>query len=119
MHGTVPKRPYVPAQPERVSSGSQIVVDPSYAMARMHYQAEAGPGTAAYRRLRRGLAFIVWLFFRRVEVVGLENLPTDRGGIFVAGHPNGLIDPALILTAFPGQVVFGARHGLFRWPVIG
>ena len=82
-------------------------------------QAECGPAPAAYRRLRRGLAFLVWLFFRRVEVVGLEDLPNDRGGILVAWHPNALIDPALILSAFPGQVVFGARHGLFQFPLIG
>lgn len=85
----------------------------------MYPWAEAGPAPAAYRTLKRGLAFIVWLFFRRVEVVGLENLPTDRGGIFTAWHPNGLVDPALILTSFPGQVVFGARHSLFRIPLLG
>lgn len=77
------------------------------------------PAPEAYRRLRWGLALAVRAFFRRVEVVGLENLPADRGGILVAWHPNGLVDPALILSAFPGQVAFGARDTLFRLPLIG
>lgn len=62
---------------------------------------------------------LLHLFFRRIEVVGLENVPADRGGVLVAWHPNGLLDPALILAHCPGRVVFGARHGLFRWPLLG
>ena len=58
-------------------------------------------------------------FFRRVEVVGLDNVPTDRGGVMVAWHPNGMVDPGLILATFPGDVVFGARHSAFRLPVLG
>lgn len=59
------------------------------------------------------------MFFRRVEVSGVENVPTQGGGILIAWHPNGLIDPALIISTFPRAVVFGARHGLFRWPIVG
>jgi 1-acyl-sn-glycerol-3-phosphate acyltransferase len=62
---------------------------------------------------------VVRLYFRGVEVSGLSNVPADRGGIVVAWHPNGLIDPGLILTHFPRRVVFGARHGLFKWPILG
>ncbi len=67
----------------------------------------------------RFVHFIVRRFFRRVEVAGLEQLPKDGGGIYVAWHPNGLIDPALILTQSPYPVIFGARHGLFKWPGLG
>ena len=69
----------------------------------------------AVRVVRR----LIGLFFRRVEVSGVENVPTEGGGILVAWHPNGLLDPALIISCFPRQVVFGARHGLFKWPVVG
>lgn len=61
----------------------------------------------------------LWAFFREVEVVGLENVPRHGGGIFVAWHPNGMVDPGLIMTSFPRQVIFGARHGSFRVPVLG
>jgi len=63
--------------------------------------------------------FLIGLFFRRVEVSGIENVPHTGGGILIAWHPNGLLDPALIISCFPRTVVFGARHGLFQWPVVG
>lgn len=46
-------------------------------------------------------------------------MPDTGGGIIVAWHPNALVDPALIFTSFPRRIVFGARHGIFDWPVIG
>jgi glycerol-3-phosphate O-acyltransferase / dihydroxyacetone phosphate acyltransferase len=72
-----------------------------------------------YRALRGLTRLLMRLFFREVVVEGVENLPPDRGGLMIAGHPNGLVDPALIFAHFPGRIVFGARHGLLEWPVIG
>lgn len=62
---------------------------------------------------------LVRLFFRRVVVAGGEHLPATGGGLLVAWHPNGLVDPALLLAHTPRRVVFGARHGLFRVPLLG
>jgi 1-acyl-sn-glycerol-3-phosphate acyltransferase len=59
------------------------------------------------------------LFFRSVEVVGAGNLPRDGGGLLVAWHPNGLADGILVLGFCPRPVTFGARHGLFRIPLVG
>lgn len=73
----------------------------------------------AYRFIRACLRFVLILFFRRVEVIGLEHVPPSGGAILVSWHPNGLVDPALLLARFPRQVVFGARHGLFSWPGLG
>lgn len=70
-------------------------------------------------RAVRLVRFLVGLFFRRVECSGLDQVPLTGGGILVAWHPNGLVDPALIVSCFPRRVVFGARHGLFKWPVVG
>ncbi|MBL4844089.1 MAG: 1-acyl-sn-glycerol-3-phosphate acyltransferase [Planctomycetes bacterium] len=58
-------------------------------------------------------------FFRRIEVSGLDHVPAEGGGLVVSWHPNGIIDPALILGQFPRQIVFGARHGLLKVPVFG
>ncbi len=77
------------------------------------------PGAFSARSVRLLARVLLALFFRRVEVTGVENLPATGGGLLIAWHPNGMIDPALLLTAFPGRVVFGARHGLFRWPILG
>ena len=72
-----------------------------------------------YRWVVGALRLVVRAFFREVVVSGLENIPPEGGGIVVSWHPNGLIDPALIITTFPRQIVFGARHGIFRWPLLG
>lgn len=58
-------------------------------------------------------------FFRELEVNGVENVPIDNGGIVIAWHPNGMVDPALIFSTFPKDLMFGARHGLFQWPMLG
>jgi 1-acyl-sn-glycerol-3-phosphate acyltransferase len=76
-------------------------------------------GPSGYRSITSFVRFLLERWFRRVEVTGLDHLPTEGGGILVSWHPNGLLDPGLIVSMFPGQVVFGARHGLFRWPVLG
>jgi 1-acyl-sn-glycerol-3-phosphate acyltransferase len=74
---------------------------------------------AAYRRLLLVVRALLRVFFRRVEVLGRENVPVHGGGLLVAWHPNGLVDPALILDTCPRAVAVGARHGLFRWPLLG
>ena len=71
------------------------------------------------RVIRWLLTLLTRLFFREVEVSGLEHVPATGGGIVVSWHPNGLVDPCLVLTRLPRTVVFGARHGLFRWPGLG
>lgn len=59
------------------------------------------------------------IFFRRIVVTGVDNIPEDRGGLLVAWHPNGAIDGGVLLTHFPRQMVTGARHGLLEIPVLG
>ncbi len=81
--------------------------------------AEPASKPLSYRLVIRFFRILVWAFFRKVTVTGLEHVPDSGGGILVSWHPNGLIDPGLLLTQFPRQVVFGARHGLFKWPVLG
>ena len=75
--------------------------------------------TPLYRALRRVVHLLVRLFFREVAAEGERHVPLDRGGLLVAWHPNGVVDPAVILARFPGRLVFGARDGLLRWPVLG
>ncbi len=75
--------------------------------------------SSSYRLAMSLVQLLIRLFFRRVEVEGVENVPESRGGLLVAWHPNGLIDSGLLLAKLPGRVAFGARHGLFSWPILG
>jgi glycerol-3-phosphate O-acyltransferase/dihydroxyacetone phosphate acyltransferase len=59
------------------------------------------------------------VYFRRIEVIGLENVPPESPVIFVLNHPNGLVDPAFLLCLAPRRVAFIAKAPLFRMPLIG
>ena len=72
-----------------------------------------------YQKVRHIVSLFLHTFFYKIEVAGIENIPQETGGLLIAGHPNGMIDPGLIVTSFPRQIVFGARHGLFSWPLLG
>ena len=62
---------------------------------------------------------VVQIFYRRVEVAGLENVPPAAPVIFAVNHPNGLIDPLFILGFAARPVSFLAKAPLFRYPFIG
>ncbi|HMG74300.1 MAG TPA: 1-acyl-sn-glycerol-3-phosphate acyltransferase [Pyrinomonadaceae bacterium] len=59
------------------------------------------------------------VYYRRIEVAGLENVPRDSPVIFVLNHPNALVDPAFLLCLAPRRVAFVAKAPLFGMPVIG
>jgi glycerol-3-phosphate O-acyltransferase/dihydroxyacetone phosphate acyltransferase len=65
------------------------------------------------------LRFAMRVYFRRVEVVGVDKVPRDRPVIFVLNHPNALVDPAFLLYLAPRRVSFLAKSPLFRMPVLG
>ena len=67
----------------------------------------------AYRILAWFLRVVTRVFFRQVEVVGLENIP-DGPVIFAGNHPNSLIDPILIITTCGRKVHFAAKDTLFH-----
>jgi 1-acyl-sn-glycerol-3-phosphate acyltransferase len=71
------------------------------------------------RTIRAVLRLALRVYFRRIEVIGLENVPPDSPVIFVLNHPNGLVDPAFLLCLAPRRVAFVAKAPLFRMPVIG
>ena len=50
------------------------------------------------RALTRFLSLVANTFFRRIEVVGAENVP-DIGAVILAGnHPNALVDGLLLIS---------------------
>lgn len=56
------------------------------------------------------------LFFRRVEVEGLERVPEAGPLIVVANHVNGLIDPMLVLATLPTMPRFLGKSTLWKIP---
>jgi 1-acyl-sn-glycerol-3-phosphate acyltransferase len=68
----------------------------------------------AYRVLAWFLRIVTRVFFRQVEVVGLENVPRIGPVLFAGNHPNSLIDPLLIITTCGRKVHFAAKDTLFK-----
>jgi glycerol-3-phosphate O-acyltransferase / dihydroxyacetone phosphate acyltransferase len=69
--------------------------------------------------VRAVFGLVLRVFFRRIEIAGIERVPADGAVLFVLNHPNGLIDPAILLCHAPRPVSFLAKAPLFRMPVIG
>ena len=65
------------------------------------------------------LRFALRIYFKKIEVTGVEHVPTDSPVIFVLNHPNALVDPVFLLCLTPRPVSFLAKAPLFRMPVIG
>jgi glycerol-3-phosphate O-acyltransferase/dihydroxyacetone phosphate acyltransferase len=61
---------------------------------------------------------VLGIFFRDVEVRGLDRLPLGRPMVLVSNHVNGLIDPLLILGPLPFIPRFLAKSTLWKNPVI-
>jgi glycerol-3-phosphate O-acyltransferase / dihydroxyacetone phosphate acyltransferase len=59
------------------------------------------------------------VFFRQVEIAGLDRVPVGGNLIFAINHPNGLIDPLFILCYAGRPVSFLAKAPLFSMPVVG
>ena len=56
--------------------------------------------------------------YRKIEVTGKENIPTDGAVIIAPNHCNTLMDALVILQAFKDETVFGARADIFNKPFI-
>jgi len=54
------------------------------------------------------------IFYRRVIVVGHENINPDHHLIFAPNHQNALMDALAVLFTHKGQPVFLARADIFR-----
>lgn len=57
------------------------------------------------------------LFYPRVEVQGRELLPASGPILFVLNHPNGLLDPLLLMVTLDQRVAFLAKSTFFSNPL--
>ena len=71
-----------------------------------------------YDLLRPIVDWCVKHSYRKVEVKGKENIPSDGAVIIAPNHCNTLMDALVVLRAFDNESVFGARADLFNKPFI-
>ena len=58
------------------------------------------------------------IFFRQIEVVGAERLPSTGPVMLVANHVNSLVDPAMLLSGLGRRPRLLAKSTLWRHPVV-
>ena len=72
-----------------------------------------------YRGFVRFLSLVASTFYRRIEVVGLENVPPRGAVIFAGNHPNALIDGLLLASlANRSPIHFLGNAKLWGFPVL-
>ena len=72
--------------------------------------------TLLYYIIRWWARICLQLFYQRIVVTGLENIPADRPVIYLLNHQNTLLDALLPVVYLPGKVYFLARADLFEKP---
>ncbi len=74
------------------------------------------PASRGQRLWQHFCRFMVSVFYRRVEYLGLDNVPRHGSVIFCANHVNALVDAMVVQAASPRPIHPLARSGLFRNP---
>ena len=70
------------------------------------------------RLIRALVRVLLALFYRRLDVAGLEHVPSRGPLVVAANHQNGLVDPMLLMAVLPRGLRPLAKSGLFRHPII-
>jgi len=70
------------------------------------------------RLVRTLVRALLAIFYRRIDVAGLERVPASGGLIVAANHQNGLVDPMMLLAAIPRPLRPLTKSGLFRHPIV-
>lgn len=71
-----------------------------------------------WRLLASYIFFLHRLFYKRIVIEGLENIPEKGSVLFAPNHQNALMDPLAVLYATSMQVVFLGRADIFRHPLL-
>ncbi|MBL4849053.1 MAG: 1-acyl-sn-glycerol-3-phosphate acyltransferase [Planctomycetes bacterium] len=72
-----------------------------------------------YRLFRALIRHSLWVFYRRIEIEGLEDVPTEGPLLLAANHPNTMMDALLVAMSLDRQVGFVGKATLFKNPLVG
>ena len=70
------------------------------------------------RLIRALVRALLAIFYRRVDVVGLERVPAAGGLVVAANHQNGLVDPMMLMARLPRTLRPLTKSTLFSNPIL-
>jgi glycerol-3-phosphate O-acyltransferase / dihydroxyacetone phosphate acyltransferase len=100
-------------------TGRPVTKSPHHFVDRDNLRTDSFPIPMVRRIIVALVRLALRIYFKRIEVTGLEHVPLESPVIFVLNHPNALVDPVFLLCLAPRRVSFLAKAPLFRMPVIG
>lgn len=71
-----------------------------------------------YTLAKPWVCFAIRHSYRKCQIHGEENIPTDGSLLLAPNHCNTLMDALVMLRAYKKQTVFGARADIFNKPLI-
>lgn len=77
-----------------------------------------GNATPLYKVSLKVVRLALWLARIRVQITGLESVPTDRACIFMSNHVSNL-DPPALFPYIPGRTSAFVKRSLTKIPVLG
>lgn len=70
-----------------------------------------------YAFLKVWANWVLRIYFRKVKVHGIENVPEDRALLIASNHPNGFLEPITMACLFPKPLHFLVRGDVFENPI--
>jgi len=67
-----------------------------------------------YKILRVIANIAIRIFYGKIEVSGIENIPKDGPLLIASNHPNGFLEPIIMACLFPRPLHFMVRGDVFR-----
>jgi len=69
-----------------------------------------------YVLIRSYIRAILFFYFKKTKVVGLQNIPKNEAVLFVANHENALLDSIMLATTNNSKAYFLSRASVFSNP---
>ena len=67
-----------------------------------------------YQIVKLYISLGLFFYYKRIKIIGRENIPSSGAILFVSNHQNALIDPLLIATNTNRNIHFLTRAGVFK-----
>ncbi|MFD2791460.1 hypothetical protein KCTC52924_02429 [Arenibacter antarcticus] len=71
-----------------------------------------------YFLIRLWIRSSLWIYFSKISINGLGNIPKDKPLLFLANHQNALLDALLVAAHGPRKIYFLTRSDVFKNPIL-